>query len=282
MGSGLPTEYLEQAIRSALNQTHLPCEIILSDDTTGNEVAKWLDNFEGNGRTPILYVRNTKPRGVSSNSNFGASQSTGDFIHFLHADDLITNPNAYANALSELLRYNENWLLLSGQAGEGVTIPNVQDLNLFGVNSVGGPSAIFIKRESFFGFDENLSMLMDIDFLIRTLSDLGSPIISPDVSIIYGSGSWQIQQNTSRTKVSSEFEYLWQSGSIDFSTFRRLFAMDGAWDSKRDAMAFLWQTSRINAFDYMRYKIRVEFAFLIRRIVDRYNKSCLNSVGGVL
>lgn len=272
LGSGLPTEYLEQAVRSALNQTHLPCEIVLSDDTTGNEVAKWLEGFEGNGKTPILHVRNTKPRGVSSNSNFGASHSTGDFIHFLHADDFIFNPNAYADALTELLKHNQNWLLFSGQTGEGVTIPSIQDLNLFGVNSVGGPSAIFVKREAFIGFDENLSMLMDIDFLIKMFETFGSPIISSGVSIIYGSGSWQIQQNTSRAKVNSELEHLWQSGSIDISTFYQLIAMESAWDLKRDALTFLWKTSRIDAFDYFRYRIRVEFMAFMRRIINRYNK----------
>ena len=273
LGSGLPIVYLEQAVRSVLNQTHVPIEIILTDDSTGNEVANWLDGFEGNGVTSILYVRNTGPRGVSSNSNFGAVQTTGEFIHFLHADDCVINPHAYSKALFELRDKSKNWLLFSGQTGESVTIPNVNDLNLFGVNSVGGPSSIFIRRQSFFGFDESLSMLMDIDFLLRTLSTSDFPIISSDVSIRYGSGSWQIQQNTSQSKLHSEFEYLWQMRKIDISTFHQLLAIDGAWDLKRDAIIFLRKTSRINALEYIQYRIGLELIVFLRKFINRYNKN---------
>jgi glycosyltransferase involved in cell wall biosynthesis len=243
--SGLPFEILKEAVNSLLTQTHPPVEIILSDDSSGMLVEKWVEEFNLTNSRSLIYVRNLGPSGVSSNSNFAAKLATGTFVHFLHSDDHLIGKEVYSKVIKTLESTSHQWLLLGGQMRGIVTIPNLENLNLFGVNSVGGPSGLVIKRSIFEGFDENISLLMDIEFFLRTAKNYGPPLILKDICIEYGSGDWQLTKTINEAKYCAEIDHLWKEKQLGFRDFFKLFASKDSWDIKRGAYSYVCSNSKL-------------------------------------
>jgi glycosyltransferase involved in cell wall biosynthesis len=75
--------YLEQALRSALNQTLPPFEVIVVDDGSTDGSPEIAESFGH----PVRCIRQTN-MGVARARNRGLSVATGEFIAFLDHDDL--------------------------------------------------------------------------------------------------------------------------------------------------------------------------------------------------
>jgi len=243
--SGLPFEILKETVNSLLMQTHPPVEIILSDDSSGMLVENWVEEFNLTNSGSLIYVRNLGPSGVSSNSNFAAKLATGTFVHFLHSDDHLISNEVYSKVINSLEKTSNQWLLLGGQMRGIVTIPDLENLNLFGVNTVGGPSGLVIKRSIFEGFDENISLLMDIEFFLRTAKNYGPPLILKDICIEYGSGDWQLTKSINEAKYCGEIDHLWKNEQLGFSDFVKLLALTDSWDIKRGAYSYIRSNSTL-------------------------------------
>jgi glycosyltransferase involved in cell wall biosynthesis len=246
LDSGLPLNIFSKTIASVLNQTQLPRQIVVSDDSSCTRVEQFLASLDVPSEVSIKYVRNPATRGVSSNSNFGAKNAQSELLHFLHADDLLVDPDTYHSCLESFKDTSVKWRLLSGQTNGFTTIPDTNQMNLFGINSIGGPSSIMIRNSCFTGFDDNLSMLMDIEFVDRTLRIIGEPTVAENVSIEYGVGSWQIQRTVSSRKISDELIYLVNLGRLHKSDLRNLMSHEGMWEVKKMAISTLKSTFRIN------------------------------------
>lgn len=239
LDSGLPFEMLEDTVNSVLLQNHPPVEIILSDDSNGTTVKNWVYELSKTTPLPIIYLRNQGLRGVSSNSNFAAKHARGNLIHFLHSDDHLIGGKVYSQVIEAFEDESTCWLLLSGQMKGTVTVPSLEDLNLFGVNTVGGPSGLVIKKSIFEEFDEHVSLLMDIEFFLRTWKKFGIPSISKVVSIEYGAGDWQLTKSIDEEKYCLEIDYLWKNQRIGFPDFNRLLLVTDSWNIKRSAFAYI-------------------------------------------
>lgn len=265
LDSGLPLEVFGKTVSSVLNQSSPPYEIVISDDSSCSRVEDYLASLEVPSAISIRYFRNPGKKGVSSNSNFGAQQAKSSLIHFLHADDLLVDPHTYQSCDEIFRDASVKWLLLSGQTNGVVTIPEIRQMSLFGVNSIGGPSSIVIRKSCFDGFDEKLSMIMDVEFVDRTEKFLGSPSVSSEVSIEYGVGAWQIQQTIGSNKIKEELIYLVNLARLDKSDLRKLMSYEGMWEIKRMALSTLRITSRINLYYFTVYQL-----FLFKQILRLY------------
>lgn len=79
--------YIEQAIRSILNQTVLPKEIIVIDDgSTDNTETIISENYLTGEPHRIIYVKKSNG-GAASARNLGIKKTKGEFILMLDADD---------------------------------------------------------------------------------------------------------------------------------------------------------------------------------------------------
>jgi len=97
--------FIEQSIRSALNQTIPPFEIIVSNDCSTDGTRETLDKLSG--EINILKVINQPQNlGISKNTNFCLRQATGDFIIRLDSDDLLS-PDYIKLLSEELYKYPE-------------------------------------------------------------------------------------------------------------------------------------------------------------------------------
>lgn len=74
--------YLAEAIESSLAQTHPPHEIIIIDDGSTDDTASVAARF------PVRFVRQANA-GPAAARNHGWHISTGDFLQFLDADDVL-------------------------------------------------------------------------------------------------------------------------------------------------------------------------------------------------
>lgn len=84
-------EHIEETLRSALDQTLAPDEIILVDDgstdDTSGVIKRFIDSHESSTPTRMILVEQTNA-GVSKARNVGIDRATGEAIAFLDGDDL--------------------------------------------------------------------------------------------------------------------------------------------------------------------------------------------------
>jgi glycosyltransferase involved in cell wall biosynthesis len=86
--------FLEEALKSALGQSHSPVEILVIDDGSTDGSRKIAERF------PIRYIRQEN-RGLSDARNAGVRESKGTYLVFLDADDRL-KPHAIARGLRAL------------------------------------------------------------------------------------------------------------------------------------------------------------------------------------
>lgn len=78
-------EYLDQCVRSIVNQTYKNLEIILVDDGSGDKCPRIIDNWaKKDSRIKTIHKANG---GLSSARNAGMEYSTGEYISFVDSDD---------------------------------------------------------------------------------------------------------------------------------------------------------------------------------------------------
>ena len=81
-------KYIEEAVRSVFEQTFDSWQVIIIDDTNGNDnVRDYLEYYLNTSSRIFLFK--TDDIGLSSLRNFGASKSQGNYLLFMDADDKI-------------------------------------------------------------------------------------------------------------------------------------------------------------------------------------------------
>ncbi|WP_168928979.1 glycosyltransferase [Paenibacillus dokdonensis] len=95
-------QMLEEAIKSVLNQTYINIEIIVSDDSTNNEVGEMLSYYLSN-HLNIKYYKNDEPYG---SENFGKclNKASGKYISYLMDDDLY-----HSEKIEKMVSYLEEY-----------------------------------------------------------------------------------------------------------------------------------------------------------------------------
>jgi len=79
--------FLPSAVRSAVEQSHPPKEVIVVDDYSGDATPAVAASLQAEYPGKITYLRNDRNKGVAFSRNRGVGQATGDLIICLDADD---------------------------------------------------------------------------------------------------------------------------------------------------------------------------------------------------
>ena len=157
-------KYIEQAIRSILDQNYLNLEVIVVDDGSKDKTAEVVNRIDDHR---IVYIRQEN-NGQSSARNVGIRQSHGSILGFLDADDLWSHH--HIETLIPFLEKNSQYDSARGHArffhsaNENRSVPLAQT---FGLELVG--AALF--RRSVFDrvglFDETMRRGEDLDWRMR-------------------------------------------------------------------------------------------------------------------
>jgi glycosyltransferase involved in cell wall biosynthesis len=181
-------KYLKKTIESILNQSFKDYEIIISDDSTSDEVYNLIKEY--NDLFSFQYFRNKPSLGSPQNWNYAISKAKGKFIKIMHHDDWFTNSDALLKMI-EHTKNHPNSLIFAGIKGDipkenrsYVNLPSkevilkiVKDpFELVWGNFIGPPSTIIFPNLNV-QFDKNLIWLVDIDFYINLMINSGLDLI---------------------------------------------------------------------------------------------------------
>ena len=96
-------KYIDECIKSIINQTYTNLEIILIDDGSPDNCGKICDEYAKNDKR--IKVIHQKNMGQSVARNVGLEYAKGDYIGFVDSDDYIKN-NMFEVLHNNLVSYN--------------------------------------------------------------------------------------------------------------------------------------------------------------------------------
>jgi glycosyltransferase involved in cell wall biosynthesis len=164
---------VEEAIRSALDQTAGAAEVVVIDDGSTDGTAEALRSFAGPIR--VLHQPN---RGVASARNLGIREARGELIAFLDSDDLwdrrfLETTTGHLRRYPELALVSTAWKsLASGRRYppvrqpvlQGDLYPRLMSMRLVRTSTVLARKDVLLAAG---GFDESLEMAEDLDLWLR-------------------------------------------------------------------------------------------------------------------
>lgn len=180
-------------LESIYEQEYTDFEVNISDDSTNEEIAKVVDQYqEKYGKDQIRYVHNEKGLGHIFNWNAAIKMATGEYIKIMFSDDWFTDCKSLGEFVRMLDENQEALLAFSGSRQvmlDGQEIENVRHVaaenvkesydryasdefikglyqdyrNLFCGNQIGAPSACIYRRgNSLTLFDERSNWASDM------------------------------------------------------------------------------------------------------------------------
>lgn len=100
-------KYIEKCITSIINQTYKNYEYIIVDGGSTDGTLNVIEKY----KKYITKFISEKDEGLSDAMNKGAFLADGQYIIYLHADDVFINKDVIANAVNQLLINNQpNWM----------------------------------------------------------------------------------------------------------------------------------------------------------------------------
>ena len=194
---------ITRAIKSVINQSLKPFEIIIVDDGSTDGTYEFINQF-----FPEIRVIRQLNNGVSSARNLGLKNAKGNWIAFLDSDDewfskkLEFQKKAIDHSDKYLISHtNEIWIR------NGVRVNQMKKHQKYGGSIFEksldicriSPSSVLINRKIFEDigkFDETLKICEDYDFWLRISSKY--PVLFLDELLIkkYGGHKDQLSKNT--------------------------------------------------------------------------------------
>ena len=214
-------KYLRKTIESVLEQDYLNYEIIVSDDSSTDEVKNLVGELNAVVGNKIRYYRNAPGLGSPENWNHCIRLSSFDWIKFIHHDDWFNEPKALSKFMDSATAGND--FVFSASVSKNISANTLQNhyppldfINhlkadpsiLFTGNLIGPPSSVLFNKRKQISFDTRMKWLVDIDFYLTYLlsteyhfSYLGEPLIT---SVSYAEHNVTNQCNNAETEL---YEY---------------------------------------------------------------------------
>lgn len=150
---------------------------------------------------------------MPNTTNRGIESAQGELVKILFMDDYFS----HENSLKEIVDNFEGQWLVTGcihDTGNGIPknyhSPSWNDQLYTGINSIGSPSVLTIKREGILFFDDKLSWLLDCDLYKRLYDCYGLPTLLNTPNVVIGIGPHQTTNHLSDERKKWEHEYVRQ------------------------------------------------------------------------
>lgn len=249
--------HLAECLESALAQDFRDLEILASDDGSTDGSPKIIQDFAA--RDPrIRWWKNSRNLGLTANTNVCIREAKGEYLKFIHQDDLLLSPatvSKLAAALDEnpraslaacrqhLTGTNARPTIFSDRSGyfEGrkmIVASLEQNTNLIGQPTL----TMFRRQQAQRGFDERFTGFMDFEMWCHLLEQGDFVYLSEELA------SWRVHEHhqTARSHASKQRDlehlqfmevYYAKPWLREAATDRMLFAQIYYLDKKYGAQA---------------------------------------------
>ena len=175
--------YLNRAIKSVLEQTYKPIEIIVVDDNNPEDIARKetetiMESFTSYPN--IIYIRHNRNKNGSAARNTGLKNAKGKYITFLDDDDEIA-PRKIQKQVELLERLDETWgacytayhTLRANGLVERSCESRSGDCYIYALMKtlfLGSGSNLLLRKnvvDQINGYDESFCRSQDLEFLVR-------------------------------------------------------------------------------------------------------------------
>ncbi len=188
--------FLDRCLSSIYSQNYGDYEVVISNDSIqadertigANHIERWVAESR---YYPYTFVRRqlSEPKGMPTNSNRAIESARGELIKVIYMDDYLAHGNALQEIVDNFTKESA-WLVTGclhddGTGPKNYHAPSYNALLYTGVNTVGSPSVLTLRREGHLLFDTSLSFLLDCDLYKRLHDTYGPPVIlnTPNVAI---------------------------------------------------------------------------------------------------
>ncbi len=208
---------IAEQLEALVSQSVQPWEVIISDNgSTDNSIAIANQYRDRLPRFKVVYA--TQRKGASHARNVGAKATTGDYLAFCDADDVVTN--TWLEALQTAFKEHNfvascfDYVKLNGN---NVNCAQTRELQNFRVPFLpfAGGCGLGIKRSLHMavnGFDEGIRYLEDADYCLR-VQLAGEPLTFVKNAVIYIRCNAPQPQSFLRSRQASfEHGYNWGTG----------------------------------------------------------------------
>lgn len=172
--------YLERTLESIFIQKNVDFEVIITDDSSSNQVFDLVQKFLFNGKK-IHYFKNNEQLGAPQNWNYSISKAKGEYIKIMHHDEWFNSDSSLSQLLqkvevnSKCIVFSASVSVYKGQTSyfnssdELIALFNKEPERIILGNYIGSPSAILFHKDIKIEFDVKLKWLVDIDFYVRMI-----------------------------------------------------------------------------------------------------------------
>lgn len=156
-------KYIEDAIKSVMNQTYKNWELIVLDDGSKDNTVNIINGLAAQDKR-IKFYQNEKNQGVSVTRNRGISLAKGEWIAFLDSDDmwqeekLEKQMNLKGKVNAEFMFTGSSYINEVGESYKGIfEVPTQVDYKKLRTHNVISCSSVLVKKKFF----ENIKMEKD-------------------------------------------------------------------------------------------------------------------------
>lgn len=208
--------YLTKLINSVFSQTFNDFEIIISDDSTTDDVMNYCNNKNDNR---ISYFKHKSINSATENWNSALQNASGKYRMLVHHDDYFFDDNILADIYQNCINFGEKDAYFLGFKNENsdkkfyysrFNFKRIQEKpsKLLFVNYLSAPSCLVIRENVKISYDINLKWLVDVEFYKRLFLNHSSIGYLPDIKMVIGGGADRITNTVSNKDIISEFLYL--------------------------------------------------------------------------
>lgn len=184
---GFGIQYLKDLIHSIQIQTFQDWEIVISDHSKNNEIDEYIFSLYRQDRGRYGYYTCDKNYGNGvTNLNNALKMANGEIIKIMFQDDFMFDRRCLEKFDKAFQDENTKWAVCGcnhtrdGVNFERFMVPSWNDKLLEGVNTISSPSVLAFRNENIKLFDENLTMLMDVEYYYRLGQRYELPTILED------------------------------------------------------------------------------------------------------
>jgi len=244
------TEFLKRLLDSITIQKFRDFEVIISDDSPGDEVKNMADLFSEH-LPDIIYHRNRVPLGTPANWNESISHARGEWIKIMHDDDWFNGADSLAKFAESARKAGDKFIFssyfdvfLSGNKSKRIIPPafrfrmlQKEPAILISKNIIGPPSVVMCRNDGNHLYDAQLKWLVDIDMYIRRLQH-DKIVYLPEPLINVGIGQDQVTSfvhGVPEVEVPEHFYFLEKHG---IANLKNILIYDAWWRFIRNFKLF--------------------------------------------